>query len=47
MKLLYDITLHDYIHFNNTNQKANSGNMHVDLMYITVKKRATFFTLLT
>ena len=31
MKLLYNITLHDYIHFNNTNQKANSGDIYVNL----------------
>ena len=31
MKLLYNKTLHDYTHFNNTNQKANSGDMYVNL----------------
>ena len=27
----YYITKHDYTHFNNTNQKANSGDMYVNL----------------
>ena len=31
MKLLYNITLHDYTHFSNTNQKANSGDIYVKL----------------
>ena len=44
MKLLCNITLNDYKHFNNTNQKTYPGDMYVNL---AVKKELLFFTLLT
>ena len=43
MKLLYNITLNYYIYFNNTNQKANSGDMNVNLNIQTVKKELLIY----
>ena len=43
MKLLYKITLNDYIHFNDTNQKENSGDMYAGLTLQTVKKELLIY----